>query len=334
MKIEKWLNESGFLDLFPQGHDEHPSNFGDTVYHTCVLLIFLDLTGQLTKFWLNLFSSGVELRLQPDGTFVRSQWNDTPMNRDQMQFLTYCLNLIGRNDLAEKLIKQYANDVFFFEKWVPHWWMNFRRQMQKKTWGIVRWYCDLFEYADMYFDRGDVNYRINKLNPFKKQGMKRLEDGTEVKDDYGRIKNEDGSYTYRISETSIHKNIIRLIIMKKRQPSSITDKLIKYFNKHFDAWEVLKEYHTRYWTHQPPIHVYGKSLIQEVFGVPKKKPESLGTYPDKGFTYNPAMKFPPNQKCFCGSGMKFKKCHKLSMPEIISLEESEKIIVAMKQAGL
>jgi hypothetical protein len=30
--------------------------------------------------------------------------------------------------------------------------------------------------------------------------------------------------------------------------------------------------------------------------------------PKQGFKWNPMLKYPRNEKCYCGSGLKFKKC--------------------------
>jgi hypothetical protein len=45
------------------------------------------------------------------------------------------------------------------------------------------------------------------------------------------------------------------------------------------------------------------------------------TIPAKGFMWNPIREFPRNDPCPCGSGKKFKKCHRLLMADIIPTQE-------------
>lgn len=43
--------------------------------------------------------------------------------------------------------------------------------------------------------------------------------------------------------------------------------------------------------------------------------------PKDGFDWNPALGFPRNEPCFCGSGKKFKKCHLLQMPRAVTHQD-------------
>jgi len=215
--MERWIDTSHFLNLYPKDHPDHPSNFGDTVYHTCVWLIGLHLDGKLTDDHLETFKKGVNLRVKGKD-FIRSPWVTTPMNRDQVMFLVYMLNLIGRNALSRHLIKKYAGFLF------PHQTMHFKRSMNICE--DDRESADNFEKIDMWMDT-----------------------------------------LGEISESSVHKNIIRLCIMYHRFPSKKMPDLIRYFNKHFNAWEVMVEYHTRYWPEQPPIHLVWEPTIKRVFDI-------------------------------------------------------------------
>lgn len=42
-------------------------------------------------------------------------------------------------------------------------------------------------------------------------------------------------------------------------------------------------------------------------------------------TINPLCRYPRNLPCFCGSGIKFKKCHMNFVPKYINKTESEKL---------
>jgi len=219
--LSPWVDISHYLNLYPRDHPDHPSNFGDTVYHTCVAMIGMHLSGQLTPMWLDRFAMGTFSRVRADGEFIRSPWVDTPMNRDQVIFMPYCLHLIDENQMAEALYKKYAGLAGHF----PHQKMNLHRSIYNKKSHFSRYIADLAEQIDLWMDT------------------------------FGEI-----------SESSVHKNIVRICIMYYNQPSSRMDPLIKYFNKHFNAWEIMTEYHTRYWAEQPPIHLIYKPVIREVFG--------------------------------------------------------------------
>jgi len=146
--LRNWIDETHFINLFPVGHPEHPNNFGDTVYHMCVIMIGLELRGLMTPFWLNSFKRGVHERVNGD-EFIRSKWVDTPMNRDQCQFLAFAMKLIGAEDLGRKIIKKYMG----WQRFVPHWYMTFERQFDNRKCHCLRWTCDQFEFIDANWDK-------------------------------------------------------------------------------------------------------------------------------------------------------------------------------------
>lgn len=47
--------------------------------------------------------------------------------------------------------------------------------------------------------------------------------------------------------------------------------------------------------------------------------------PAKGNVSNPALKYPRNMKCFCGSELKFKKCCMDKIPRALKIEDAEKL---------
>jgi uncharacterized protein YecA (UPF0149 family) len=51
-------------------------------------------------------------------------------------------------------------------------------------------------------------------------------------------------------------------------------------------------------------------------------PTGVGLRPKKGFDWNPLLGYPRNQRCFCGSGQKFKYCCANRMPETLKKKEA------------
>lgn len=59
--------------------------------------------------------------------------------------------------------------------------------------------------------------------------------------------------------------------------------------------------------------------------------------PIDGMVWSPLMRYPMNAKCFCGSGKKFKKCHKDQVKMACKPEEAEqlkKYVDMIKAEGL
>ncbi len=57
-------------------------------------------------------------------------------------------------------------------------------------------------------------------------------------------------------------------------------------------------------------------------------------HPTEGNAWNPLRAWPRNERCFCGSNIKFKKCHMGKVPECVSereAEENKKAIEALKK---
>lgn len=49
-------------------------------------------------------------------------------------------------------------------------------------------------------------------------------------------------------------------------------------------------------------------------------PARDGMKPAQGMAWNPMLKYPPNESCYCRSGLKFKKCCKLKQPLVVDIE--------------
>lgn len=45
--------------------------------------------------------------------------------------------------------------------------------------------------------------------------------------------------------------------------------------------------------------------------------------PQQGLVWSPLLRYPKNAKCFCGSGTKFKRCHKDNMKMAVTPEEAK-----------
>lgn len=59
--------------------------------------------------------------------------------------------------------------------------------------------------------------------------------------------------------------------------------------------------------------------------------------PKDGLVWSPLSRYPANAKCFCGSGKKFKKCHKDQVKMAVKPEEAEqlkKYVDMVKAEGL
>lgn len=56
--------------------------------------------------------------------------------------------------------------------------------------------------------------------------------------------------------------------------------------------------------------------------------------PNEGRSWSPLLNFPRNDKCFCGSGIKFKKCHLNKLARTCTKLDAEKINEIMKSKGL
>lgn len=65
----------------------------------------------------------------------------------------------------------------------------------------------------------------------------------------------------------------------------------------------------------------------------KKKARRQVYVTKPGFVWNPLLRYPRNEPCPCGSGMKFKKCHLDQLPQAIpkGVAQSDARIVAKKQ---
>lgn len=58
----------------------------------------------------------------------------------------------------------------------------------------------------------------------------------------------------------------------------------------------------------------------------------MGKIPAAGFVRNPLTELPPNMKCPCGSGVKFKKCCKPLTPYAIPARYEEEWLQTMEVA--
>ena len=53
--------------------------------------------------------------------------------------------------------------------------------------------------------------------------------------------------------------------------------------------------------------------------------------PEAGFVWNPLAQWPRNAACFCGSGLKFKGCHRDRIPQTVPSERGRALYTAMAQ---
>lgn len=52
--------------------------------------------------------------------------------------------------------------------------------------------------------------------------------------------------------------------------------------------------------------------------------------PNVGYVWNPLLKFPRNEPCFCNSGKKFKRCCLNKMAKTVSARDSVEILKSMR----
>lgn len=52
-----------------------------------------------------------------------------------------------------------------------------------------------------------------------------------------------------------------------------------------------------------------------------------------GFKWNPLLNFPRNEECFCGSGVKHKKCCLSRVEPVVREADVERIVRALKYGG-
>lgn len=52
--------------------------------------------------------------------------------------------------------------------------------------------------------------------------------------------------------------------------------------------------------------------------------------PKEGYVWNPLLKFPRNEPCFCNSGAKFKDCHLGKLKRTVSAKDSVEILKSMR----
>ena len=53
-----------------------------------------------------------------------------------------------------------------------------------------------------------------------------------------------------------------------------------------------------------------------------------------GYSWNPSLNWPPNKACLCGSGIKFKKCHKNKISPVIETARLKETIEALRTIEL
>ena len=62
-----------------------------------------------------------------------------------------------------------------------------------------------------------------------------------------------------------------------------------------------------------------------------KKAGRMSYKPKPGYTWNPFRKYPQNLPCYCGSGKKFKKCHRDVLPVCVKSSEVGQVEAYIKK---
>src|SRR4051812_25939384 len=61
---------------------------------------------------------------------------------------------------------------------------------------------------------------------------------------------------------------------------------------------------------------------------------SLGIKPRPGLVWNPLLRLPPNRKCPCQSGLKFKKCCRDKLPKAVPEKDADNFKLQMAKPDL
>lgn len=99
-------------------------------------------------------------------------------------------------------------------------------------------------------------------------------------------------------------------------------------DQHPKAPEEVKE-DTKVSDRHVPVVTEAEDEVEDDKGPHKLK--RMAYYPPKGLAWNPLMDYPRNEKCFCGSGVKFKKCHLTTMPKCVLIKDAEEFKRFMDQ---
>lgn len=59
----------------------------------------------------------------------------------------------------------------------------------------------------------------------------------------------------------------------------------------------------------------------------------MGRAPKPGFDWNPLAKFPRNQKCFCGSSLKFKRCCAENVKPVCPQADADRVNEIVRRFG-
>jgi uncharacterized protein YecA (UPF0149 family) len=81
--------------------------------------------------------------------------------------------------------------------------------------------------------------------------------------------------------------------------------------------------------HKPMLPV----IVMQKAADPKDPPKGyeVGYKPKRGHDWNPMLKYPRNEACYCGSGVKAKKCCLLHQTLAVNSEFAEKAAPLVKE---
>ncbi len=72
------------------------------------------------------------------------------------------------------------------------------------------------------------------------------------------------------------------------------------------------------------------ALKESRAALPHRPKANLYHSPAAGFVWNPMRSYPVNSPCLCGSGKKYKKCHRGQMAECVTPKEAKSISEKIK----
>lgn len=111
MDVREWLAPDGFLSFYHKDHPRYGEPFSDTTDSTAIWLLCEKMCGTMGDDEINLIlEKGIGNRFDGD-VFLRYPGADTPMKRDQLDYFVPLLRLMGRDSLANHLVKKYGGTL-------------------------------------------------------------------------------------------------------------------------------------------------------------------------------------------------------------------------------
>lgn len=104
-----------------------------------------------------------------------------------------------------------------------------------------------------------------------------------------------------------------------------------------EAWffynQRLKNPLVRAWVHGLVLP-YRRLKLWMAAKLAKRREAGAPTKPAPGWVWNPLLRYPRNRACYCGSGVKFKKCHYSREVRVVQVEKANFLEGYLQAAGV